>query len=215
MKEYIKINRIAYNALCENYDRRATEKSEFEERVEVLAGSVLALAKAEFNQINLLEVGPGSGEALLFFERNGCRTLAVELSERMALTARRRSPNTFFIVEDIMDVNFIDKQFEIIYAGALIHLFPFKDAAILVKKIHSWLKPNGFLFISTTTHSYSEEGLYTKVDYKIPVERFRRKWTEEEFVQLLLNNDFEIVKKIFTDEKDRMKRWIGLIGKKV
>jgi ubiquinone/menaquinone biosynthesis C-methylase UbiE len=214
MKDYIKINRNAYDALHQDYEQRAIDKSQFETKANVLAGSLLRLLEQRFEQITVLEVGPGSGEVLTFFEHSGCRTIAVELSRNMAAVARRRATNSIFIVNDINEIQFASEQFEGIYAGALIHLFPLNDAIDLVRNFYAWLKPGGVLFINTTKHLHSEEGFYEKSDYKGLIKRFRRKWTEAELLHTLQNAKFEVIDQITSNEQDRQKEWIAFICQK-
>ena len=218
MKDYVRVNHDAYDALCSEYDdrakMRAIRKSKFEEGAESLGGPVLTRAKKYFSKITALEIRPGSGEMLAYFENNNCRTIAVDLSPNMVKIARNRSQGTDFILGNIMDVEFIGNKFEIIYAGAVIHLFPLGEALDLLFKIHHWLKPNGFIFINTTIHAVSNEGYEIKKDSTMQILRFRRKWTENELLAALKNCGFEILDRIFTDEKDRGKQWIAYIAQK-
>ena len=214
MKDYIEINRDSYDALYQDYEQRVIDKSEFETGANVLGGSLLHFLKQRFEQITVLEVGPGSGELLTFFEHNGCRTIAVELSKNMASVARRRAMNTVFIVNDITSIQFATEQFEGIYAGALIHLFQLDDAIDLIRNFYIWLKPGGVLFINTTKHSSSDEGFYEKTDYRGSIKRFRRKWTETELLVALQDAKFEIIDRLTSCEQDRQKEWIAFICQK-
>ena len=214
MKEYVRINQIAYDTLYNEYNTRAIKKSEYEEKAESLAGTVLNCAKSSFKRLTVLEIGPGSGEILSYFEENGCRTVAVELSTKMAEMAKIRSSLTVFIINDITETKFCNDQFEVIYAGALIHLFPLNDALELMKKFYNWLKPNGILFVNTTIHDVSEEGYYKKEDYGISVKRFRKKWTEKEFILAIQNTGLEIIQRLFTNEQDRKKQWVAFLCRK-
>jgi len=214
MKEYTRVNQAAYDILAHEYDKRAEVKSNYEETADTLGGAVIKHAQKTPDNLSVLEVGPGSGEIISFFEQLGCRTIAVELSEKIAEIAKARSPNTFYILGDILEVKFQSNQFDIIYAGALIHLFPLQDALILLSNFMQWLKPNGVLFINTTVHSSSEEGYFMKIDYGTMVKRFRRKWTEEEFLEVLKDTGFEILERLFTNEVDRQKIWVAFLCRK-
>jgi len=214
MKNYIEVNRDAYDALCQDYEQRIMDKSQFETGANILAGNLLHVLRQRFKKITVLEVGSGSGEALAFFEQNGCGTIAVELSKNMASVAQRRATNTIFIVNDINAVHFPTERFEGIYAGALIHLFPLKDAIALIKSFHRWLKPGGVLFVNTTKHLYSEEGFYEKTDYTGSIKRFRRKWTEAELLYTLQAANFEVIDRMTSNEQDRQKEWIAFVCQK-
>jgi SAM-dependent methyltransferase len=218
MKEYIEINRNAYDELSQDYEARARQRaikmSEFEHGAEFMAGPILKLGKLHFPTVSVLEIGPGSGEICAYFEKNDCRTIAVELSPKMAKIMKKRSPNTILLLGDILELEFYPKQFEIVYASALIHLFPINDALQLLTRIHKWLKPEGLLYINTTIHSIVEERCEEKVDYNTKIKRFRRKWKEEDFLSALEDNKFQILDRRVTDEKDRWKIWVEYICKK-
>ncbi len=209
------MNRESYDALYEEYDRRANQrayqKSDYEESDESLGMPILNLARQSFSHISVLDIGPGSGEMSAFFEKHDCRTIAVELSPQMARITKIRSPNTLILVNDILETDFLNDQFEIIYAGAIIHLFPLNDALELLNRIYFWLKPKGLIFINTTLHNISSEGYETKTDYEKNLKRFRRKWREDELLNAMKNNNLKTIKRMYTFEQDRMKRWVAYI----
>lgn len=211
MSNYISINKKAYDTLSQEYKNRGIIKSEFEETPEYLIDNILTFL-TENNNSTVLEVGPGSGEIVLCFENKGFRTIAVELSKNIARIVKERSPNTIIINSNILEVSFLSNQFDIIYAGALIHLFPEQDAIKVLKCFSKWLKTDGLLFINTTISDTSEEGFYNKPDYISSVKRFRRKWREEDF-EVFVKKEFNIIKKLYTNEVDRGKVWVAYICK--
>lgn len=135
LTDYIEINKKAYDRLWAEYKKRGVQNSVYEERPEVLGGSVLEHAKKTFSKISVLEIGPGSGEILEFFENNNCETFAIEFSKKIAALAKERSPRSSIIVDNVLNASFPTSKFEIVYAGALIHLFTFEDAKLLFGKI--------------------------------------------------------------------------------
>ena len=213
MKEYIKINQRVYDDLAKEYALRRDNVSCYSESTEYLGYSLLKHAP-ENRPLYVMDVGPGSGQILKYYEDNGCRTIGVELSSAMCQLCREQSPNSIIINNNINDLEFPDNQFDLIYMGALIHLFPLNDAQILLKKVWSWLKYSGLIFINTTYHSESQEGFYLKEDYLENTYRFRRYWKEDEFINFIIDSGFSIIEKLYTDERDRNKKWVALIGKK-
>jgi len=183
---YIEINRKAYDSLSHEYKTRGDIKSGYEETPTYLTGNILNLLPQN-TSFTILEIGPGSGEIIEEFENKGHRTIAVELSSNIAYYAKEKSPKTIFINSNILDINFLNGQFDIIYAGALIHLFKESDAHNVLNKFQQWLKTTGVLFINTTISEVTEEGFYYKNDYSLKVKRFRRKWKENDFNILLKN----------------------------
>ena len=164
---------------------------------------------------NVLEIGPGTGRILkLLEEKLNCRTCAVELSEEMIKYAKIKSPNTLFIEDNILNVNFSENTFDAIFMGALIHNFPKEDAKQLLLLAYKRIKEEGKILIYTTIHDKSEEGYYEKEDYSGNIIRFRKKFTEEELKELVEEYNFEIVYKMYTEEPDRNKKWLTYIIKK-
>ena len=213
MKEFVQTNRIVYDALAREYAFRRDNLGQYSESTEYLGYSLLKNV-SDRSHLQVMEIGPGAGQILRYFEDNGCRTIGVELSQEMCCLCRTQSPNSIIINGDICEVNFGIEQFDLIYMGAIIHLFPLQDAKILMKKVWTWLKYNGYVFVNTTCHAKSYEGYSRKQDYPSEINRFRRCWREDDFEQFISESGFSVKEKLYTDEKDRMKRWVALIGKK-
>ena len=213
MNEYLKVNEKVYNQLAEEYLLRREKPSKFEEATEYLGNSVFKYISKK-SQKNVLEIGPGAGQILSYFEKKGCRTIGIELSKNMADVAKQYSPQSIIINDDANNVDLLDNQFQLVYMGALIHLFPQSDARKLLLKVWKWLEKEGVIFINTTCHSCSSEGFYVKKDYDGKHMRFRRYWTEREFEEFVISCGFSIIEKLYTNESNRDKRWIALIGKK-
>lgn len=213
-KEYIKVNREAYNKFAPQHKNRHDNISKYdltdEDWVELLSTKLLTS-----NSKNALEIGPGTGRILRIFEEElNVRTTAVELASEMVEIAKEKSPNTLFIVDDILNVNFMNKQFDAIFMGALIHNFPLDDAELLLKKCYSWLRDDGKVLIYTTIHEKSEEGYFEKEDYTGKIVRFRKKFTESELKELVASVGFNVEYTMYTEEPDRNKKWIVYICNK-
>lgn len=214
-KEYIQINKKAYNEFANQHADRHNKIGKYdltdEDWVKLLSEKLL---KKNINN-NVLEIGPGTGRILKIFEETlNCRTCAVELSEEMIKYAKIKSPNTLFIEDNILNVKFSENTFDAIFMGALIHNFPKEDAKKLLLLAYKWIKEEGKILIYTTIHDKSEEGYYEKEDYSGNIIRFRKKFTEEELKELVEECNFEIVYKMYTEEPDRNKKWLTYIIKK-
>lgn len=210
--DYIENNRIAYDTLSQEYANRSKNRSEYEESPDFLVDNILKFIPSS-NRYAVLEIGPGSGDIINTFDKKGHLTVAVELSREISLLAKKNSPSSIIINSNILDVTFIDNQFDIIYVGAVIHLFPERDAIELLNRLYCWLKQDGVLFINTTISDKTEEGYFIKSDYKDQIKRFRRKWVEKDFKQFVCMK-FSVIKTLYTNELDRDKVWVGYICKK-
>jgi len=211
--KYVTVNRKAYDTLAEEYERRMQCMSPYEDSPEMLGGSILTHFSSSCTSGKMLEIGPGAGQILKYFAENGFYTVGVELSKRMADIAQKTSPKSKIINKNILEFS-IDEKYEIIYMGAIIHLFPKNDAVILIKKTHELLASNGILFINTTISKKSSEGYSSKIDYKNQCRRFRKQWTKIELKKFLMQNNYNIIQELYNNETNRKKKWIAFICSK-
>lgn len=213
MKEYVKINQATYDSLATEYAFRRDNIGQDSESTEYLGYSLLKHALSKENR-QVLEIGPGAGQILRYFEENDCRTIGIELSSAMCQLCKEQSPRSLIINSDINEIHFYNDQFDLIYMGAVIHLFPLKDATKLIRNVWEWLKHDGCIFINTTCHEKSEEGFFRKQDYTENSLRFRRHWSEEDFLHFLTSNNFIVLEKLYTNERNKGKKWVAVIAKK-
>lgn len=206
---YSEINRLAYDLLADEYNERSVAPGPNQESPEFLAGLLAQRLSPIAGRV--LELGPGSGDVLALLEKAAKETVAIEISPRMAAIARRRAPNALVIVTDALRLDFPAHSFDGIYAGAFLHLFPTADAARLVRRIAKWTRPRGIIFANTSVSSKSGESLEVKPDYLHRVARFRSKWTEEQFRNLLEENGLTIIERFTTDESERAKFWVAFL----
>jgi len=207
MKDYIKLNQKTYDRVAKEYRERAKEYIVSEKNI---TSPFINYLKKHFKSIKVLELGPGSGLALSYLNDEGFDTTAIDISKEIIKISRERSPKTKYIHSDFLKFDFGKIKFEGVFAKAFIHLFPKKDAIIVLRKIYNLLVSNGVVYLATTVHEESEEGFFEKLDYKEKLKRFRKRWMEEELIEEVRKIGFEIVIKNYTDEEDKNKKWVNL-----
>jgi ubiquinone/menaquinone biosynthesis C-methylase UbiE len=139
-----------YDAVAEEYEQRARARSaSSKRRVERFAIFVTSGQ-------TVLELGCAVGQELQNFNALGFETTGVELSSKMAAFARRRNPNSKIIMGDFAAMEFT-RTYDAVYAQAFIHLFPKREAVVLIKKVFCLLKPDGVAFFGTTKANDSKE----------------------------------------------------------
>ena len=148
------------------------------------------------------------------FKNNNIRTTAVELSSNMAAISKKTSPNSILINNNILDVDFLNNQFDFILAMAVIHNFPEEDLIELLKKIKNWLKDDGYFILDTTNNKITESGYFEKEDYDTRVERYRRKWKKEDLNEFLIKQGFIIEELIDYTDDTSGKEWLVYALKK-
>jgi 2-polyprenyl-3-methyl-5-hydroxy-6-metoxy-1,4-benzoquinol methylase len=201
-EKIIKQNKIAYDDLAEEYDKRV-EKNEF--------GRIFSrILKNIKPGGDILDIGCGVGTILEILNSKGFKTTGIDFSERMAYYAKKRNPQSEIIVGEFLETK-IERKFDAIFAYAFIHLFPNNQLEKVLKKIRFLLNDEGIAIFATTKHKVSSEGYCEKEDYKKPVKRFRRKFTKEE-LENNLEKHFEIVD-YFEDSDFTGKIWMLFIVK--
>lgn len=109
-------------------------------------------------QAELLEIGPGTGQATLPLADRGYNITAVELGDELAAKAREvfsKHPNVRIITGAFEDVDLPSQHYDLVYSATAIHWVKpeFKFA-----KPHRLLKPGGYLAIIHTEHVSDEAG---------------------------------------------------------
>lgn len=217
MKDYVRKNRKIYDALAVKYLERIENKSIYEIDFGCLVDYIIKYYSEIYGRSpeKVLELGSGVGEILKTFDERGCYTTAIELSQKMANVAKKNSPHTVFILKDILSFNnFLFEQFDVIFAGAFLHLFSIEDEKEILRKVNKWMSEESLFCLYTTLHEKSEEGIFPKDDYGVHIEHFRRRWNKSDLCNFLTDNGFEIIDSFENYEADRKKQWINLILKK-
>lgn len=211
-KEYIEINKNAYELLANEYNTR-----NYEVGYDFWNNIYDDLNLRNKKNIEVLEIGPGHGRNVKIFKQynNELKITVLEISENMCNIIRKDNPDIQIINDNILNYNFENRKFDVIQMIAVIHLFPIEDAKRVLKIIREALKEDGYLIIGTTINDKDMEGYYEKEDYNIRVKRFRHKYTKESYEKLLNECGFEIYKPYFVNENDRNKLWYDAVCKKI
>lgn len=205
-KDYIEINKASYDIVAEEYKTKYKNNDGANKFYDILQEFVLNKKNDDFSK--MLEIGPGVGTLLKIFEEKGFRTTAVELSENMASLACENSSNSVIINNNILEINFMPKQFDFILAMAVIHNFPEEDLIKLLDKIKVWLKDDGFFILDTTNNQVTETGFFEKEDYNNNVVRYRRKWKKEDLESFMKKQGFYIQDSVVYKDSTSNKEWL-------
>jgi len=213
MKDYLQINKKAYNTLAQEfYDKDDVR----DPPSKAISNYFVGHLKKRFHNPFILELGPGTGHIAKFMTNSGCNVDAIEFSDKMAEICRKNSPKTNLIFGDFLDYDFQDKKYSGILAVAFIHLFNSEDVKLVMKKVHGLLDKRGLALISTTLNDKVEEGYFVKENFSGEVKRFRRRYTPSEIENLINDTNFDIVESnISEDSESREKKWMNYLIEKV
>jgi SAM-dependent methyltransferase len=213
MKDYLEINKQAYNALAGDFYNKDNIRNPGSKSIsDYFTGHL----KERFQSLSILELGPGTGHIAKFLCNSGCHVDAIEFSEKMIEICRKNSPCTNVFFGDFLNYNFGERKYSGIMAVAFVHLFNSEDVNLVMKKIHNLLDERGLAFISTTLNNRVEEGYFVKENFSREIKRFRRKYTPLEIESLIKRSNFNIIdSNINEDTEIQEKKWMNYLIEKV
>ena len=92
----------------------------------------------------LLDVGCGTGASRRIYTACGCRYTGVDLSPEALSVARRRHPDSNWVVADACRLPFADEVFDVVAFSSVLHHIPDYESAVV--EAARVVKPGGFLF---------------------------------------------------------------------
>ena len=207
IEDIINMNRNAYNQLALEFSARESDLVNYKQNLKTYISRFVKGSES------VLEIGPGTGHLLQILEDLGCRTTAIELSEKMCEFARKNSPKTVILNQDMFTVNFCAQQFDVICALALIHTIPSREAKKFMGKVKYWLKDGGMFIFDTVMYDESKEVFIDSGEQK-DVKKFRKQYTQIELEELIYSSGFKIEDLSLNYQASNSKVWMRYACKK-
>jgi SAM-dependent methyltransferase len=135
--------------VAEGYDRIADTYLECFGRSSVRDAKLAALLETLPAGARVLDLGCGAGEPVAReLVAHGCQVTGVDGSLRQIEGARRNVPGADFVHADMTSVELPTEAFDAVCAFYSITHVPRSKHAALIRRIASWLRPNG-LFVAS------------------------------------------------------------------
>ncbi len=99
----------------------------------------------------VLDLGCGNARVLKLFKDNNkeIEYTGIDFSDKLIKEAQTDFPEAKFKVSDMTEVDFSKESFDVVLMVASFHHLETKQERIeLLKKVNSWLKPKGYLFMT-------------------------------------------------------------------
>ena len=105
----------------------------------------------QLNKGIFLDLGTGPGTQAMQLTKKGFNVIGSDISEtvikRNKIIYENKYPNLEFVVDNILDSNFKDNYFDLIFDRGCFHVFSEKDRPKYYNQIKRILKLNGILFL--------------------------------------------------------------------
>lgn len=144
----------------------------------------------------VLNVGCGVGQDSKFLKENGCYVLGVDSSKEMINRAKEYAPDVKFELQDFMKLEPILK-YDAVWCSRAFHHMPNIGPEKFFGQAKNLLKERGVLYL-TSIASDTERGEIIKNSLVI------RGLTENSFKSMILENGFEILDFIYSDDRKMM-----------
>lgn len=177
-----------YNTLAHEYEARVeTYKA-------VTTKALQPFIQALPGQARVLDIGCAVGYVVEILQGFNIKAEGIDISPNMIAYARKRLPNTKFVVGDFLAQNPPYQNLDGVILYAFIHLFPKTIVNECMKVVINSLKPDGYIFIGTTKSQTSSEGFEFKKDYENSnLQRFRKHWTNQEIETMFQAHNLKII----------------------
>jgi len=97
----------------------------------------------------VLDLGCGDGRLFQIFRDKNIDYTGIDISEKLIKIAKRKNPNTKFIVGDALKLPFPDNSFTKVFNIAVLHHIPSKKLRLqLLSEAKRVLKPDGLLILT-------------------------------------------------------------------
>ncbi len=207
MKDYIGVNKSAFNELAHEYNERWRK---YLGHQEVVLNPFEEKLRRNFETpIKVLDVGCGVGLDSYILTEHGFQVYGIDIAEKMIEYARQNVPRMKFEEADFL--TYQNGQFHGLVMDAFLHLFPKEEVPTILNKVRSFLVQGGYGLICTTKGKKSREGYFEKEDYSSKVKRFRKHWTEQELKDTFEQNGLRIVDFYTDHEQVFNKTWMNAL----
>lgn len=96
----------------------------------------------------IIDIGCGPGRDAKIFTEKGASVLGVDFCQNLIDIAKVRAPLAQFQLMDIETGNFPNAAFDGVWSACTLSHIPKKNLSAVLKKIHSCLKPKGYLYLA-------------------------------------------------------------------
>lgn len=152
----------------------------------------------------ILEIGSGGGRDARELIKKGYNYIGTDISEGLLKAAKKYNPGAKFLLKSVYDLDFPENSFDGFWACAVLLHIPKNRIDKALKQIHRIVRLGGTGFVSVK----KGRGERATVEQPPDGKRFFSYYSLEQFQEVLLRNDFEI---LYSKERKKTKKTTWLI----
>ncbi len=177
-----KIIKKYYNKIAKEY----TQKHGYGENLSIK--SLKKFIKFLPVKADILDVGCGGGQDSKFLRNNGFNVLGIDVSREMIKISKKHSPETNFLVRDVMNLP-LTKKYNGIWCSRVFHNISIIEQDKFIKKLRVLLKRDGILYLTSVVSDKKED--YDSFDLNNKITK--KYLSASSFKNLLMKNNFKIL----------------------
>jgi ubiquinone/menaquinone biosynthesis C-methylase UbiE len=159
---------------------------------------------------SVLDAGCGHGRDARFFSDAGLEVTGIDLSERLLKIAVAKAPKAKFLIMDMRQLTFPDRNFDGIWSCASFLHIPKKSAGQALEEFRRVLKPAGLLYVSVKE---GDGERFVKAPEYGQEERFYTFYSREDIVRLVESAGFELFAESGDSNPGKKVSWINVFAK--
>ncbi len=136
----------------------------------------------------MLDLGCGAGAPITRALAEQFAVTGVDVSAGQLALARKQAPGATFLQGDMMSCDFPAESFDAVVSFYAIFHLPREEHEPLLRKIHDWLRPGGYLL---ATLAMTNEAAYTEEFFD--VEMYWSHYSAEEYRAMLTRTGFVLI----------------------
>lgn len=162
----------------------------------------------------ILDAGCGGGYKSKYLIGKGLKVVGIDFSEKMIEIARNFESRGEFKVMDIRNLTGLSRQFDGIFAQAVLLHAAKKEIPAVLDNFKSVLKDKGYLLVAVKEMKPDGKAEEIKIenDYGYPFQRFFSYFTMSEIKKYLIDADFSLCYE--KTEPSGGSRWLQVIAQK-
>lgn len=167
-------------------------------------------------QAAMLDLGCGPAWEMQRMQRDGLEQVGFDLSDELLKVGQRNNPTAKFVQGDMRHLPFEANSFDGVFAKAsLLHLKK-TEVPRVIDEVARVLKPNGIFYVGIKKQREGQpsEEVVREDDYGYSYERFFSYWTMPEFLDILQQRHFSILRSDELQSKSGKTTWLNILARK-